>query len=95
MEGFSGSQPIMVKVTWSETEVPLSNPQAMTWGLLADTVDPQGVITHWCAPWTSVTYIRQTLTPEESGVDADDPVITEPGRPGDVGKPENPGHKER
>lgn len=68
MEGFSGAGPISVKVTWTATEVVLYNPVQTAEGLRADTKDPQGLITRWFAPWTSVTYIKQTLSAAESGL---------------------------
>jgi hypothetical protein len=68
MTGFGNSGPILVKVTWQTPEVSLTNPNQTPEGLRADVVAADGMITRWFAPWTSVTYIRQALSAEESGL---------------------------
>lgn len=86
MEGFSGASPILVRVSWSDGEVPLLNPYQTPEGLRAETVSDQGVVTRWFAPWTSVVYVRQELTAEESNPPAQRPEQPEPPQ-----RPDRPG----
>ncbi len=82
MEGFTGARPVQVKVSFADDPVPLSAAIESPNGLRAETKDDQGIITRWFVPWSSVTYINQVLTAEESGVGV---VVTDPDNPPPAG----------
>ncbi len=73
MQGFDGSQPISADVSWTDGLTELRNPQATTYGLLAD-VPAEGGTLRFFVPWTSVTFLQQFIP---DGPPASQPVVGE------------------
>ena len=81
MEGFLDGQPILVKVSWADAEVPLLAGEATSYGLRAHTRNANG-ITRWFVPWQAVQYVKQDIPDEPAG---DEPELIRPSAPGGNG----------
>jgi hypothetical protein len=77
MQGFVDNQPLIVKVVWTDAEVPLLSGEALPYGLLAHTQLNGTGITRWLVPWSQIAYIKQDIaldqTPPEQPEQPEEP----------------------
>ena len=75
---FVTGKPIQAKVTWITTEVPLWAAQLTDSGwLLADFKEADGSLTRYAVPPASVTYVKQSITVDELGVNFAAPAVVQ------------------